>query len=187
MKPKNFEMLILEYEAELLEESVSKSLLSSGLIFLAALASLGAEAGNANAKVNRPTIENKVKSSILSKISNLIPALIKVESNGDPNAVGDHGRAKGILQIWNKVVQDVNRIYKTKFLHDDAFDKEKAKDIATKYLSYYGKMYESQTGKPASQEVLARIWNGGPQGWKNQNTTSYWQKVKSFLFEKNNV
>ena len=50
----------------------------------------------------------------------LIKALIQVETNGNPKAIGDNGDAKGILQIHQEVITDVNRICRTKYIHDDA-------------------------------------------------------------------
>lgn len=115
-------------------------------------------------------------------LNDFIQALIKVESGGNDKAVGDNGKAKGCLQIWDVVIQDVNRVYGTTYKHDDAFVREKAIDIATKYLNHWGKYYKKMTGKPLTYEVLARIWNGGgPSGWKKDSTISYWTKVKNVL------
>ena len=33
---------------------------------------------------------------------------------------------------------------------------------------------EKETGKKPTDEVLARIWNGGPRGWKKKSTRKYW-------------
>ena len=33
-------------------------------------------------------------------------------------------------------------------------------------------------------EVYARIWNGGPDGWKKRSTLKYWKKVKKELKKK---
>ena len=113
-----------------------------------------------------------------SLLAILLPFLIIVESNGKDNAIGDNGKAHGCLQIWDVVVSDVNEIYGTSYHHDDMFDRAKSKKVATLYLTHWGKHYEKITKKKANSEVLARIWNGGPNGWKNANTKSYWKKVK---------
>jgi len=107
----------------------------------------------------------------------LLPLLVHVESGGDLNAVGDNGKAKGCLQLRAIYVEDVNRIYKTKYTHDDAFDKYKAHEITFLYLMHYGKRYEKLTGKTVTNEVLSRIHNGGPNGFKNPKTEKYWKKV----------
>lgn len=109
----------------------------------------------------------------------LIDALAKVESGGDPKAVGDSGRALGLLQIWDVVVVDVNRYHKTNYSHKDAFDPVKAKDICRKYLAIYAT--EKRLGRKPTLEDYARIWNGGPNGHKNPKTVKYWAKVKAVL------
>ena len=116
--------------------------------------------------------------SISERVEVLIPALIQVESGGDWKAIGDKGKAYGGLQLWKIYIKDVNRIARTNYTHNDAFDEEKAKEIVRIYLINYGKRYERLTGKTATYEVLSRIHNGGPNGWKKESTIKYWNKVK---------
>ena len=111
----------------------------------------------------------------------LIEALEQVESNGDVLAIGDYGKAYGCLQIWNVVIKDVNRISKSNFKHKDAFNRDKAFKIAEIYLNYWGKVYERKTGKKVTNEVYARLFNGGPSGYKKKSTIKYWKKVRSNL------
>lgn len=106
----------------------------------------------------------------------LIFALIHVESQGEPRAVGDGGAALGLLQIRREVVEDVNRIYGTEYRHEDAFEPGKAVEIAVLYLRYWG-----NRGGPATPEKLARIWNGGPRGAEKDATLAYWRKVREAL------
>lgn len=112
----------------------------------------------------------------------LINALIKVESKGNIYAIGDNGKAKGCLQIWKVVINDVNAYYKTNYKHNDAFDKEKSKIICKLYLKYYGKVYKLNTGIDPTNEIYARIWNGGPKGYNNKKTINYWNKVKKNIY-----
>ena len=107
-------------------------------------------------------------------IKPLIDALCKVESNNNPKAVGDGGKAVGILQIWPIMVKDVNRIlHKEVYVLGDRTDPVKSRKICRVYLNHYGK------GK--SFEYLARIWNGGPKGYKKECTVKYWKKVQKEL------
>lgn len=108
----------------------------------------------------------------------LINALIEVESNGRNNAIGDRGNAIGCLQIWPVVVEDVRRISGRNYRMDDRFDRKKSIEMCIIYLKYYGKSYERRTGRKATLEVLARIWNGGPRGYLREDTKKYWKKVK---------
>lgn len=107
----------------------------------------------------------------------LLAALIFVESGGNDMSIGDHGQAFGCLQIHREIVLDVNRITGCHYKHADAFDRDKAIKIATIYLTYYGE----HIGHPPTLEDYARIWNGGPHGWRNPHTLNYWHRVQSAL------
>lgn len=116
--------------------------------------------------------------SALPARAGLWEAVCRVESNGNPLAVGDGGRAAGIAQIWAITVRDVNRFAGTKYTLNDRFDVEKSKAIFQLYVNHYG--------KGQSDEVKARIWNGGPNamkatGQKLTNLNRYWAKIKKHL------
>lgn len=111
--------------------------------------------------------------------SKLVQALIRIESNGRDNAVGDNGEALGPLQIHQATVKDVNRLYGTSYTHRDMFDRSKAIDVCHKYLAFYGS--EKRLGHVPTPEDHARIWNGGPSGWKRKTTQGYWAKVRRHL------
>lgn len=118
-----------------------------------------------------------------SKHDQLIDALIAVESRGNANAIGDGGKAFGMLQIHAVMVQDANRIAKTTYTHDDMFEPAKARAVANIIISHYARHIERTTGTRATDEQLARIWNGGGSAWKPQaaakeaNLQRYWRKV----------
>lgn len=109
----------------------------------------------------------------------LILALILVESSGDNNAIGDNGKAFGSLQIHQICIDDVNRIYKTNYSHQDAFDRQKSIRICELYLSHYAT--EKRLNRKVTDQDRARIWNAGPRGYKKENSKPYWKKVKKAL------
>lgn len=113
--------------------------------------------------------------------TDFLKAIETVESHGNTKAIGDNGKAYGVYQIHKSYVEDVNRISGKNFTHEDAFDKDKAKEMVEIYLTNYGKSYEKKTGKKATNEVLARIHNGGPNGYKKDATKKYWNKVQKEL------
>ena len=41
--------------------------------------------------------------------------------------------------------------------------------------------YTRRTGRIPTAETYARIWNGGPDGWKKPTTAAYWRKVRAKL------
>jgi len=106
-------------------------------------------------------------------LTNLISALIIVESSGNDMAIGDGGKAIGPLQIHRGVVLDVNRITGTHYRHQDMTNRAQARAVCEAYLRHYG--------KGASTEQLARRWNGGPRGDTKTSTEAYWAKVKKHL------
>ena len=110
-------------------------------------------------------------------ILQVIMILITIESGGDPNAIGDSGKAVGILQIHQIVVDDVNRIYDTNYKYSDRYSKEKSIEIAQLYLKHYAS--EKRLGRKVMVEDVARIWNGGPNGNEKPATDPYWDKVKA--------
>jgi len=109
----------------------------------------------------------------MTTISNLISALIIVESSGNDLAIGDNGRALGPLQIHKAVVLDVNRITGSHYRHQDMTNRVQARAVCEAYLKHYG--------KGGSTEQLARRWNGGPTGDRKTATVGYWAKVKKAI------
>ena len=114
----------------------------------------------------------------------LILILIQVESAGDDLAIGDNGLAYGCLQMHAGYVQDAAEYAGKDWLHEDAFDRETSIDIFIAYISRYAT--EDRIGRPVTAEDIARIHNGGPNGWKKKSTEAYWREVRSILIKEKN-
>ena len=99
----------------------------------------------------------------------LLNAIRQVESGGR-NVTGDGGKAVGVYQLHKCVVDDVNRIYKTKYQYIDRQNEAKSRQIARLYLKHYG--------KGLSQLEQARVFNGGPRGHKKESTIKYAMKIE---------
>lgn len=120
--------------------------------------------------------------NIILKISFLIPALIQTESNNNWNAVNQYNNSFGGLQITQVVIDDLNRIKgQQQYFIDDSYDENKSKEICQQYLLHYAIKYYRSTGNMPDYEQLARIWNGGPNGWSKHSTSIYWEKVEKYL------
>ena len=111
----------------------------------------------------------------------LLDAICDIESHGNSQAVGDSGKAVGVYQIHKIYVDDVNSFSKTQYTYEDRKDKTKSRAMVKAYLEHYGKVYEKKTGETANNEVLARIHNGGPNGYKKDATKKYWNKIEKEL------
>ena len=106
----------------------------------------------------------------------LLAAVMMTESGGR-NITGDGGRAVGPLQVHAGAVADVNRAFGTHYRHADMADREKAGAVFDRYLWLYAT--PKRIGRPVTDEDRARIWNGGPDGWRRKATAGYWAKVKA--------
>lgn len=113
----------------------------------------------------------------------LIGVLIKVESGGNDRAHGDrHLRqpAYGPLQIRQPVCDDVNRYYGTRYRASALRGNRRLSIlICRRYLALHAT--RQALGRSPTAEDYARIWNGGPEGWKRRSTLGYWQKVRRQL------
>jgi hypothetical protein len=101
----------------------------------------------------------------------LLSAIVMVESGGDPNAIGDGGKAIGPYQIHQAYWIDGCKALGVKWDYWRAKDERTARRVVTAYILRYA-------GEGASLEKAARIHNGGPQGHRNPATLIYWEKVK---------
>ena len=119
---------------------------------------------------------------LLVSENDLVRALIMVESRGNDSAVGDRhlvgNEAIGALQIRPIMVREVNRILKIqksdkRFTLKDRFERDKSIEMFYIWKNYHH--------KDSNAEIIARNWNGGPKGYKNNRTEKYWNKVEQQL------
>jgi hypothetical protein len=113
----------------------------------------------------------------------LLQAITIVESGGNDWAIGDrHLRQKayGAYQIRQPVCDDFNDAHGTNYQAEDMLGNWKLSEkICRWYLTTYGS--KKSLGHDPTLEDLARIWNGGPKGWKKNSTKGYWRKVAKQL------
>ncbi len=113
-----------------------------------------------------------------ASLGDLWAAICMVESGGDPNAIGDGGKAVGIAQLWPIMVEDCNRIAgRERWTSTDRLDVSKSREMFDTFAGHYGR------GKSA--EWIARAWCCGP-GWENRpsavaGSARYWAKVRKEL------
>ena len=109
-------------------------------------------------------------------IEQLLDAIAQVESENHSDAVGDGGHARGMYQLHRRYWQDGTRILNVEWDYNLAFKPEKSRRVVKAYLSHYGK------GK--SLLDMARIHNGGPNGYKKKATLPYARKIAKILYKK---
>ena len=119
-------------------------------------------------------------------------AILQVESGGNRNMQqrGDGGRAIGPLQIHRNYYEDA--VAHNPSLKSGKYENcegpgsfEYSKAVGNAYMDRYAT--ERRLGHPPTYEDMARIHNGGPNGYKNDGskkmeaTLKYWAKVKEHL------
>src|SRR3989304_4108123 len=100
------------------------------------------------------------------------------ESQNGQDPVGDGGRSIGPYHIQRAYWQDAMEWANLDWSYRDARDPERSLLAGRAYLDRWGTHYEETTGRRATLEVLARIHNGGPAGWRKTSTGRYWREVK---------
>lgn len=107
----------------------------------------------------------------------LVQAIAIVESGNRLGVIGDVNlinKAYGPLQIRKPCVDDVNDAFNTRYKAEDCLNNlELSEKIFHKYIQLHA------SGQ--SDEYKARIWNGGPNGYKKNTTIAYWEKVRKLL------
>lgn len=110
--------------------------------------------------------------------SDITKALIYVESSGLDSAYNVIEDAVGCLQIRPIMVREVNRILRKTGKEDrfDMKDRWNRKKSLEMFHIWRGYHHPNST-----DEVIARNWNGGPNGYEKTATLNYWKKVKGRL------
>lgn len=108
------------------------------------------------------------------RYAKLLPAVEFVESGGDASAIGDGGKAVGLLQIHPVMVDDCNRIVgERRWTLADRLDADKSRAMFRTYSDHYS--------RKGSDEVVARRWNMGPRGDTKPASRKYWERVQSAM------
>jgi hypothetical protein len=128
----------------------------------------------------KPPKKSPIEGISLGDWNDLLEAIRIVESNNNPDAVGDNGNAIGVYQIWEDYHTDACMAGNIGGDYLDCYDPVYATSVVVEYMKRYA--IERRIGK-VTPEKIARIHNGGPNGYKWSATDKYWAKVKP-VFER---
>ena len=111
------------------------------------------------------------------QLATLYFAIAQVESNGGLDA-----KCRGnVYQITRRYLDDVNRF--SPYIYPDAvrFDRIASERLMYDYWYFYGMKYITETGRPVTAEVLAKIHRVGYAGLKTRARTAqrYWERVRN--------
>lgn len=100
-----------------------------------------------------------------------VEAVIWRESRGDSNAIGDNGKAVGVLQIHPIMVREANRILamngkENSYTYDDRYSREKSIEMFKIVQDFHNKSHDF--------DKALRIWNKNhPSSYKNDIMNKY--------------
>ena len=108
--------------------------------------------------------------------NNLIKAIHQVETSGRLGPIeGDNGAALGPLQIHKAYHADSG----IPGPYSQCADYDYSVRVFEAYMARYATV--RRLGRKATAQDIARIHNGGPNGYKRNSTLAYWAKVKKEL------
>ena len=115
----------------------------------------------------------------------LYSSIVWVESKGNANAKSRDGSV-GVIQIKPVMVNEINRICKIqgldkKFTLADRRNPRKSAEMFWIYQEFYNPDINLDSLSTEDMAVLARKWNGGPNGHLKKATRRYWKKVSKRL------
>lgn len=94
-------------------------------------------------------------------IDRVIDTLELIESGGDVEAIGDSGKAVGVLQIWPIMVDEANRLSPYQFSYDDRYSRKKSRLIAKIFFVHQIRLYYKKFRRLPSEYELVSSWNTG--------------------------
>ena len=113
------------------------------------------------------------------EMTDVLAAIRIVESNDDPDAVGDGGDSIGCYQIQKCYWLDAKEFSDLGGTYLDCYNRGYADRTVRFYMARYAT--ERRLGREVTQEDIARIHNGGPNGYKKECTKKFWKKVEVVL------
>jgi len=125
------------------------------------------------------TLTDRATAITDKEMTDVLAAIRIVESNDNPDAVGDGGDSIGCYQIQKCYWLDAKEFSDLDGTYLDCYNRGYADRTVRCYMDRYAT--ERRLGREVTQEDIARIHNGGPNGYKKKATLKYWEKVKKEL------
>ena len=133
--------------------------------------------------ISKPLLASTQISTIITKNTKttkidwtkLVHAIHMVETGGLVGpTLGDNGNALGPLQIHRSYFKDSN----VSGSYNQVSVLRNATVVFLAYMDRY--CISNRLGRAPTAEDVARIHNGGPNGYKKASTIKYWHKVRKY-------
>ena len=111
--------------------------------------------------------------------SEFIRKIGQIESGNTDSVIEANGHGYGRYQIYNICVKGSGMTDLLGYSHDDMFNAEKSKHVFWATMGIFCHTYAQKHGHYPTYEQLARMWCGGPEGYKKNATLNYLHKFKT--------
>jgi hypothetical protein len=111
--------------------------------------------------------------------SEFIRKIGQLESGNIDSVSGENGRGKGRYGIYNICVKGSGMADLLGYSHGDMYNPEKSKHVFWSAMGIFCHTFAQRHGRYPTYEELARMWAGGPAGYKNNKTLRYLNKFRS--------
>lgn len=116
-----------------------------------------------------------------TNLNSIIKTLKTLESLDNVKAIGDNGKAYGILQIHKIYVEEVNNRFGTDYSHRDMFEESCAEEVFYLYMEYASERFCEKYGREPNEEEIVRMHNGGLyRGYRIKATEDYYKRYLKF-------
>jgi hypothetical protein len=110
--------------------------------------------------------------------SEFIRKIGQIETGNTDSLTEINGHGKGRFQIYNICVKGSGLTDLLGYSHNDMFNAEKSKHVFWATMGIFCHTYAQKHGHYPTYEQLARMWCGGPEGYKKNATLNYLHKFK---------
>jgi hypothetical protein len=111
--------------------------------------------------------------------SEFIAKIGTIETGGTDSITAEQGRGVGRYGIYNVCVRGSGLMDLLGYEHIDMMSKEKSDHVFWAMMGIFCYQYAQKHGHYPNYEDLARMWAGGPTGYKKNSTLKYLEKFKT--------
>ena len=111
--------------------------------------------------------------------SEFIRKIGQLESGGIDSVSGENGAGKGRFGIYNICVKGSGMADLLGYSHGDMHNPEKSKHVFWAAMGIFCHTFAQRHGRYPNYEDLARMWAGGPSGYKSDKTLKYLHKFRT--------
>lgn len=111
--------------------------------------------------------------------SEFIRKIGQLESGNIDSVSGENGAGKGRYGIYNICVKGSGMTDLLGYNHNDMFNPEKSKHVFWATMGIFCHTFAQRHGRYPNYEELARMWAGGPSGYKSDKTLKYLHKFRT--------